>query len=145
MGNDLPKLMYINNIGGWNGEVEVKRASATTDTIAGLSITIGEPTSTIGADRPIITLASDISGTPAIDAYHGNALDASGFTQELDVAGEQPSGGEPSSIAVDANGKLTVAYVNTSADLKVVEHLASSAWTAWETPVVVDSTNNPNS
>lgn len=147
---DMGTTTYFNyysnkTSGSWRSKVTV--SSATTDTVLANDIMIADPLSSVNADRPIIVVL-DISSNRQLNAYYGDALDATSFTEELDITGSislRVIDGRVS-MAIDSNEKIVIAFVEfTSLDLMIVEHLNASAWTSWETPVDVDTSVNHQS
>lgn len=142
MGTPIPNYYYANKIGGsWNSRVSVEVA-AENDVFTVADIMIASPTYAIGADRPI--LIQKHSNTPTMNAYHGTALNATGFTQASDITGAITALANLNfaSLAVDSLGNMQVAYLRNNSDIDIVEHLATNAWGTWETPETVDSVNN---
>ena len=142
MGSDLESVSYANRIGGsWNSKVLVAQKSAASGIMGMLDIIVADPASSVNADRPII-ICEAVGSETQLDAYHGTALNATAFTQATDITGAISMFGFPS-LAIDSNEKLVVAFIETSSsDLMIVEHLNSSAWGTWETPVDVDTSRN---
>ncbi|MFB5617565.1 MAG: hypothetical protein ACE5Q4_02745 [Nitrosopumilus sp.] len=143
MGSTTETAWYSNKTSGsWRTRVSIE--NNTDGSRYYLDIIIGEPTSTIGSDRPIVIVRDAFGTSPyLLNAYHGTALDASGFTAQTDITGSIDPRIGHISAAIDSNGKITVAFIeNISNDLMVVEHLASSAWSSWETPVDVDTSTD---
>jgi hypothetical protein len=140
MGSTDNTTWYSNKTSGsWSSRVSVSTGGTSSHT--GINIIIGEPTSSIGEDRPIICLMRN----GRIDALYGTALNATAFTEQQDVSGSiSPSQvATNASMAIDSNGRITIAFIeNTSNDLMIVEHLASSAWSSWETPIDVDTSTD---
>lgn len=143
MGQDLETIFYDNRIGGtWGGRIEIQRAPTASAQMIKLDLMIADPASSVNADRPIIILQDDSS--TAMDAFHGTALNATVFTKTSDITGTIDVSvviqRAIASIGIDSNEKITVTFIeNTSNDLMIVEHLNSSAWGTWETPVDVDT------
>ncbi len=105
-------------------------------------IMIADPASSENTDLPIV---AGSGSTLQIDAYFGNVLDATSFTQESNIAaGTSFTGGiQNISMAIDSNEKITIVFQqNSTNDLYIVEHLNSNAWSSWETPVEVASDRN---
>ena len=146
MGSGKEIVFYDNRIGGtWGGRIEVERQTATADIATSLDLMIADPASSVNADRPIIIL-TNISDS-AVNVFHGTTLNATAFTKASDVTGTiVPSSVVQRgkiSIAIDSNEKITATFIeNTSNDLMIVEHLNSSVWGTWETPVDVDTTQD---
>lgn len=146
MGSQFETIFYDNRIGGtWGGRIEVERAVAAANTAKGLDLMIADPASSINADRPIIVVNGLFD--ERIGAFHGDVLNAISFTKAADITGTINVSAVIQrgkiSIAIDSNEKITVTFIeNTSNDLMIVEHLNSSVWGTWETPVDVDTTRD---
>jgi len=148
MGNDFNTIYYINRIGGsWaTGRVLVTQQTSPGTNAFINDIFIGEPTTSIGADRPIIV--TEDFNNDAMSAWHGTALDASAFTESADITGTlDVDRTRKASMCQTENGNITIAFVeDTFFDLHIVEHLASNSWGTWETPVEIttNSSNEPS-
>jgi len=138
MGTSTDTMFYANKIGGsWNTAVQVRVGDSASATVDLGGIMIADPASAVNADRPILLVSGGTAQT--LDAFHGTALNATAFTENLDVTGESFTGN--GSMAIDSNEKITVTYFRATGDLKIIEHLNSNAWSNWETPIVVNSDN----
>ena len=126
----------------WRTRVSVN-GTTNNDNKAG-DIIIGDPLSSVNADRPIIIVKT--SPNTQMNAYYGDALDATAFTEETDITGSITVQGFTNfdcSLAIDSNEKIIIAFgENSSNDLMIVEHLNASAWSSWDTPVDVDTSTN---
>jgi len=132
---------YANKISGWSTRLQF--SSDLNDDIYPFDIMIADPLSSVNADRPIIV---EIDQNPDdMDIYHGNALNATGFTKANNITGAiSPSPfTTPVSMTIDSNEKIVIAFIeNGSLDLMIVEHLNSAAWGTWVTPITVNSSVN---
>ena len=144
MGNTIHTWWYANKISGWSTRLATK-LSESGNNLAGFAcdIMIANPTAAVGADRPIIAIGLATGVSDQINVRYGNALNATGWTEELDVTGAivAGSGSFPRiSMAIDSAGKITIPFNETGTDdLMVVEHLASELWSSWATPIDVDA------
>lgn len=105
------------------------------------SAMIADPLSLVNADRPIVAAG----GGNQIDVYYGNALAAISWTEQRDVTGSilVATGLVANiSMAIDSNEKIVIAFIETTFDLMIVEHLNANAWTAWETSTDVDTSTD---
>jgi len=142
MGQNKMTVYYDNRIGGtWGGRILIKQAADDFRAAISSDLIIGEPTAAIGADRPIIVMSDMIH--EEMDAFHGNALNATSFTEETNIEGSAVMANEPISIAIDSNGDIIIAFIEDVArDLREVRHLSSNSWTTWESPTTIDSSRN---
>lgn len=152
--SDIPHAFWLEGISdmgtAWNTVHHSRRTGGTWDakTIVtpasnnvqynNFSAIIADPLSAVNADRPIVV--ANLSSQ--MDAYYGNALAATSWVEQRDVAsgnGPRIGSNDNPSMAIDTNEKITVAYSEqTTNDMAVVEHLNANAWASWETRVIVD-------
>lgn len=150
MGSNFDNVFYNNRIGGsWNATSNLIVAfTATGDIVSALNIMIAQPTNSVGADRPIVSIAVNlVTGSGQINMYHGNALDATGWTSALDITGltTVATNGTVDSItlAIDSNNDLWIVWVQTNGNLSIRSHVATEAnWSTWGGFFVLDLTDN---
>jgi hypothetical protein len=144
MGTTTYSVWYANKISGWSSRLSVlSQADAPTAALnRPHDIIIGEPTTSVGADRPILLCVAN--NILELAAFYGNALNATSWTSNTNITGAvdvEVNIVDKYSMVIDSNGKITIAFPqDTTRDLHIVEHLASqSSWGTWETPVEIDT------
>jgi len=143
MGTSRETVYYDNRIGGtWGGRITVKQAADAVLSADGLDMVVGQPTNSVGADRPIIILSNIVDDT--MDAFHGDALNATSFTEAADIATSSTVGGTPVSLAIDSNNDIILGFIEEVSKVPtIITHLATQAtWGTWETVTVIDSSRD---
>jgi len=136
MGTDFNTVFYTNKIGGsWNTKVEIKGAAAEKNCLTP-SLFIGQPTNSVGADRPIVSFRNTSDGNAEIT--HGGALNATSFVTEFAY---QTTNDVFTNCAIDSNNDIHATSRNASVHLMIRTHLATQAtWATWETEETASTT-----
>jgi len=133
---------YSNRISGvtsgvWD-KTKVEMTNDNTDSLRMNDVLIGIPTDAVGADRPILMIGQKNGD---IAAYHGNALDATAFTVNINIASvESIEVLGIMSMIIDSDNRIVIAWEQIiSGELMIIEHLPGNAWGNWETEIEVDN------
>lgn len=141
--NDFVTAYYSNRIGGsWKARVAIQ-TGLNDENFEFYDILIGVPTQAVGIDVPIVLLVHvDSTGALGVfDIHHGNVLDATAWTDALDVSTNAPEESDSTNLSIDDAGNLWIIFTDESVRaLRATEHLATQAtWATWETDELIDS------